>query len=510
MFTGIVTGRGTVVRIEPMPSDPALPADGAAGSEATEGSVRLHLEAGEIIADLPPGGSLAVDGVCLTATHDLPGAADGAEAAAAASHPGPSDDSGTSGTFVADVMGETLRLTTLGGLQPGDAVNLERCTRADGRLDGHVVQGHVDAVGTILQRTDHGRWETLRIGVPAQIAPLLARKGAIAVDGVSLTVTAVSPAAASASAADPRSDAGQHWFEIGLIPATLEATGLGAKHPGMQVNLETDVMAKYAARLSSFRDAPAPWSEPTAADAPSTPDADGLAETPAEGLTRQPSAPEEIPLDSVAEAIEQFRRGAPVVVVDDADRENEGDLIYAAVHATPELTGFTIRWSSGVLCAPMSGDRADALGLPPMTTINEDAKGTAYTVTCDARDGVTTGISAADRATTARVLASPASSPRDLTRPGHMLPLRAVPGGVLARRGHTEAAVELCRLAGLSEVGVIAELVHDDGSMQRLPALREFATEHGLALISIEDLVRHLESGSGAQPAGAAAGEGRS
>jgi 3,4-dihydroxy-2-butanone 4-phosphate synthase len=201
---------------------------------------------------------------------------------------------------------------------------------------------------------------------------------------------------------------------------------------------------------------------------------------------------EQIRLDPVAAAVAAVARGAAVVVVDDADRENEGDIVFAARHATPELMGFTVRHTSGVVCVPLTGERADAMRLPPMVAVNEDAKGTAYTVTCDAREGVSTGISAADRALTARVLADPQAGPGDITRPGHVLPLRAAEGGVAARRGHTEAAVELCSLAGLEPVGVIAELVHDDGSMMRLPALRAFADRHGMPLVSIEDLVVHL------------------
>ncbi len=161
--------------------------------------------------------------------------------------------------------------------------------------------------------------------------------------------------------------------------------------------------------------------------------------------------------------------------------------------------GFTIRYTSGVICAPMSQERARALGLPPMTLDNQDAKGTAYTLSCDARVGVSTGISAADRALTARLLASDQTGPDDLTRPGHLFPLAAQPGGVRQRPGHTEAAVDLTRLAGLSGVGVIAELVHDDGSMMRLPALAAFAREHKLPLISIADLVAYLQEAEGEQ-----------
>ncbi|MCD4850018.1 3,4-dihydroxy-2-butanone-4-phosphate synthase [Arthrobacter sp. AK01] len=199
-------------------------------------------------------------------------------------------------------------------------------------------------------------------------------------------------------------------------------------------------------------------------------------------------------LDPVEAAIAAIAAGQAVIVVDNEDRENEGDIIFAAEHATPALMGWTIRYSSGVICVPLDGEHADALVLPPMVEINEDAKGTAYTVSCDAAIGVSTGISATDRALTARILADPSSSPASITRPGHIFPLRAVNGGVRERPGHTEAAVDLCRLAGLAPVGVIAELVHDDGEMMRLDSLRDFAADHGCPLISIEDLVSYVEA----------------
>ncbi|MDX2340932.1 3,4-dihydroxy-2-butanone-4-phosphate synthase [Micrococcus sp. M4NT] len=205
---------------------------------------------------------------------------------------------------------------------------------------------------------------------------------------------------------------------------------------------------------------------------------------------------EHIRLDAIPDAVAAIAAGRPVVVVDDADRENEGDLIYAAALATDAVTAFTVRHTSGVICAPLPGALADRLELPPMTTVNEDPKGTAYTVSVDAVAGTTTGISAADRTRTLRVLAGADSDPADLTRPGHVFPLRAVPGGVRARRGHTEAGVELCALADLPPVAAIAELVHDDGTMMRLPALRAFADEHGLVLVSIADLAAHLETES--------------
>nr|WP_300344936.1 3,4-dihydroxy-2-butanone-4-phosphate synthase [Nesterenkonia sp.] len=196
-------------------------------------------------------------------------------------------------------------------------------------------------------------------------------------------------------------------------------------------------------------------------------------------------------LDPIEVALNQLAKGRPVVVVDDADRENEGDLIFPAAAATGELMALTIRHTSGVVCVPMTSERAAHLGLPPMVANNTDPKGTAYTISCDAVTVTSTGISAADRSITARVLADPASTAEDLTRPGHMFPLIADPQGVLGREGHTEAAVDLCRLAGYPGVGIICELTHDDGTMMRLPALREFADTHDLALISIADLIEY-------------------
>ncbi|NKX50054.1 3,4-dihydroxy-2-butanone-4-phosphate synthase [Arthrobacter deserti] len=212
--------------------------------------------------------------------------------------------------------------------------------------------------------------------------------------------------------------------------------------------------------------------------------------------------------DAVELAISAIAAGRPVVVVDDENRENEGDIIFAADAATASLMGWTVRHTSGVVCIPMPGSRADELGLPPMVEVNEDSKGTAYTISCDAAEGITTGISAADRAHTAALLASPRSTAADFTRPGHLFPLRAVDGGVRRRRGHTEAAVDLCRLAGRAPVGVIAELVHDDGDMMRLPALRAFADEFGCPLVSIEDLVHHLSEAGAPEASGSPAAAG--
>ncbi|MFZ3452502.1 riboflavin synthase [Arthrobacter sp. 7Tela_A1] len=208
MFTGIVAEQGSVVSLEP---------------DATGAGKVLVIDAPLTSAELGLGGSIAVNGVCLTAT-----AIDGAR-------------------ISLDVMGETLDRTTTGGLVPGRRVNLERCVPAGGRLDGHVVQGHVDGVGTLREREDLGSWDRLRFGVPPQLARYIAEKGSIAVDGVSLTVTAVSAPQGPAP-----------WFEVGLIPTTLAETGLGDLQPGSPVNLEVDVLAKYAERLLAFARPAAP------------------------------------------------------------------------------------------------------------------------------------------------------------------------------------------------------------------------------------------------------------
>ena len=196
-------------------------------------------------------------------------------------------------------------------------------------------------------------------------------------------------------------------------------------------------------------------------------------------------------LDPVERAVADVAAGRSVVVVDDEDRENEGDLVFAAGKATPALLGFMIRWTSGFVCVAVEGATLDRLHIPLMTPHNRERMRTAYTVSVDARDGITTGISAADRCHTIRVLADSATEPDDLVQPGHVMPLRYREGGVLARPGHTEASVDLARLAGLTPAGVLCEIVNEDGSMMRASALREFADDHGLAMISIADLIRY-------------------
>lgn len=208
----------------------------------------------------------------------------------------------------------------------------------------------------------------------------------------------------------------------------------------------------------------------------------------------------DIAMDSIEDALDALASGEMVVVLDDKGRENEGDLIIAADHVTPEAMAFIVRHTTGIVCAAIEGSRADALGLDPMVASNSDRHGTAFTVSVDARHGTSTGVSAADRARTVAALVDPATRPDDLMRPGHMFPLRARDGGVLERPGHTEAAVDLARLSGCSPAGILCEIVSEDGSMARAPELLRFARQHGLRIITIADLIVFRREGRDRRP----------
>jgi 3,4-dihydroxy 2-butanone 4-phosphate synthase / GTP cyclohydrolase II len=196
-------------------------------------------------------------------------------------------------------------------------------------------------------------------------------------------------------------------------------------------------------------------------------------------------------LNSIAEILAELREGRMVVIMDDEDRENEGDLIMAAERVTAEAVAFMIRHTSGIICVPMEEEQLARLELPQMVPANSESQRTAFTVSVDLRAGTTTGVSSIDRAATIRALANPASVGADFARPGHIFPLRSRRGGVLVRAGHTEAALDLCRLAGLAPAGVLCEVMNDDGTMARRPQLHEFARRHGLKIGTIADLIRH-------------------
>ena len=206
---------------------------------------------------------------------------------------------------------------------------------------------------------------------------------------------------------------------------------------------------------------------------------------------RAKNSPQEAGLATIQEAIDEYRRGRFVIIVDDEGRENEGDLTIPAEFVTDEAVTFMIKHTSGIICVPLAGERLDNLRIPLMVGNNQAQYGTAFTISVDARFGITTGVSAHDRAETIRVLAAPTSAPSDLVMPGHMYPLRAREGGILVRAGHTEATVDLCRLAGLQPTGVLCELMNPDGTMMRMPQLRKFAAKHDLKIISISQLITY-------------------
>src|SRR5207249_4783715 len=197
------------------------------------------------------------------------------------------------------------------------------------------------------------------------------------------------------------------------------------------------------------------------------------------------------PFATVEEAVEEIRQGRMIVLIDDEDRENEGDLAMAAEKITPEVINFMAKYGRGLICMPLTEDRCDELHLPLMSPINTSAHGTAFTESIDARVGVTTGISASDRAVTILTAIDPKTKPQDLARPGHIFPLRARHGGVLVRAGQTEASVDLARIAGLYPAGVICEIMNEDGTMARVPQLRKFANRHGLLMVTVADLIKH-------------------
>ena len=399
MFTGLVAAKGTVRR----------------------SGERLAIEAGELAHELAEGDSVAVNGVCLTAT------------------------SIADGVFTADVMAETLSRSSLGPLEVGDPVNLELPLRAADRLGGHVVQGHVDGVGTVAGdrrgRLRAGRHRLRRPGAAA----LRGREG---LDRRRRRV------------ADGGHRRRRGPFSVSLIPETLERTTLGTAEAGDPVNLEVDVLRQVR------READVPY------------------------RGGQMSA-QQTAFSTIEEAIEDIRDGKMVVVVDAEDRENEGDLTMAAQFATPDAINFMATHGRGLICLTLTGARCEELGLDLMAAKNESPFETAFTVSIEAREGVSTGISAHDRARTIQVAIDPASRPRDLVQPGHVFPLKAKDGGVLERTGQTEASVDLARLAGLNPSGVICEIMNDDGSMARVPDLEEYCARHELKMVTVADLIAY-------------------
>jgi 3,4-dihydroxy 2-butanone 4-phosphate synthase/3,4-dihydroxy 2-butanone 4-phosphate synthase/GTP cyclohydrolase II len=410
MFSGIVEEVGVVTALTRPAADAA----------------RMIIGARTVLAGTEVGASIAVDGVCQTVV-----AIDGR-------------------TLTIDSVGATLRKTTLGSFAPGRRVNLERPLAYGNRVDGHLVQGHVNDTGTVTRWEKLGAARWLEIRLPRPLLPYVVLEGSIAIDGVSLTVAGLEDDRAGFS----------------IIPHTARATALTDRRVGDPVNVEVDMIAKYVERLAG-------------------PHAAGAA-----GGTANPAADadEPAPMAGVDEAAEAIARGEMVLMIDDVDRENEGDLVAAAALVTPRIATCMLRRASGLLCAAITAERAEQLDLPPMAQVNTALHGTRFTVSIDAVRGTTTGESAHDRAATLRALADPQASPADFARPGHLFPLVADPGGVAARAGHTEAAVELAARAGLPAAAAICPVLDDDGGMARRAGLSGLARRLKVPMLHVAQL----------------------
>jgi 3,4-dihydroxy 2-butanone 4-phosphate synthase len=345
--------------------------------------------------------------------------------------------------FSALVGAESESRTTLRGSLEGRRVNLELPLKAGDPLDGHLVQGHVDGTARVVSRRRAGGVVYVWFRPNKRVIQDIVPKGSVAVDGVSLTVVEVNKGA----------------FSVALIPETLRRTTLDALSDGDDVNVETDVLPKYHRRFGHPPKPAFAWS----------------------GMLLGPEA--------VEMAISTIAAGGKVVVWD-ATRESEGDVIMAADRVTPADVNFFMTHVRGLLCTPMDAEILERLEIPLLAR-DEGNHVCAFTMSVDAAEGITTGIPASERARTIRLLASRKATPRSFVRPGHVFPLAAHPDGLLARPGHTEAAVALARRAGRPPVALCCEIAAPDGEMAGLPELKLFAAEHGLPLVTIEDLVAY-------------------
>ena len=407
MYSGRITEVGTVV----------------------ESGSRLDIDAAKTAAGLSAGGSVNVNGTCVSAVHI--------------------DDE--TGRFGVEISAETANRSTLGDLTPGTRVNLELPLRVGDVLDGHLVQGHTDAIGKVTKiDTEHGGSLRVWIRPPKRFLEEIVAKGSVAVDGVSLTV------------ADVLGDR----FSVALIPLTLAETTLAGLRPEQRVNLESDLFVKSARDL---------WQSARLVAARS------LAALPWAGELTGPAG--------VGKCISHLAAGGGVLIYD-PDREAEADVVFAGARLRPESMAFLLTQVCGHTTVPCDRERLDRLEIGPMPGAG-DRQGTAYHVSVDAV-GTGTGVSAHDRAATIRRLAHPDATPADFLRPGHVFPLAARPGGLAERAGHTEASLALCAAASLPTVAAICEVMGPDGHMLTGSAVERFALAWSLPLISIGQLAAHL------------------
>jgi 3,4-dihydroxy 2-butanone 4-phosphate synthase len=407
MYTGRITEIGTV----------------------TETGSRLVIEAPKTAAGLSPGGSVNVSGTCLSAVQVDGGA----------------------GRFAVELSAETRTRSALGGLEPGARVNLELPLRVGDPIDGHLVQGHTDAIGKVTKIDGERGGLRVWIRPPKRFLDEIVAKGSVAVDGVSLTVAEVLT----------------DRFSVALIPVTLAETTLAGLKLEQRVNLESDLFVKSAhdlwqsARLVAGR---------------------SLAALPWAGELTGPAG--------VEKCATQLAAGNGVLIYD-PDREAEADVVYAGARLRPASVAFLLTQVCGHTTVPCDRDRLDRLEIAPMPGPG-DRHGTAYHIPVDVAAGTGTGVSAHDRAATIRRLAHPGATPTDFLRPGHVFPLAGRAGGLAERAGHTEASLALCAAAGLPSVAAICEVMGPDGHMLTGSAVERFALEWSLPLISIGELAAHL------------------
>ena len=402
MFSGRITEVGTVTGVEH----------------------RLVIEAPKTAGSLSVGGSVSVSGACLSAVE----VGDSA--------------------FGVQVSAETVNRATLAGLRPGEPVNLELPLRVGDPLDGHLVQGHVEAVGKVmLAEEEAGGTRRVWIRPPRRFLDDVVAKGFIALDGVSVTVAEVV----------------RDRFSVALIPITLRETTLGQLLPGDRVNLEADLFVKSARELHAAARLVA---------------ARSLAALPWAGELRGPAG--------VQKAAAQLAAGGAVVIYD-PDRESEADVVFAGTGLRPASFVFLLTQACGHTTIPCDRARLDRLEIPPMPG-EGDRHGTAAHVSVDLAAGTGTGVSAHERAATVRRLAHPDARPDNFLRPGHVFPLAGRPGGLAARRGHTEASLALCRAAGLPTVAAICEVMGPDGHMLNGSAVERFALNWGIPMVAIDEL----------------------
>jgi 3,4-dihydroxy 2-butanone 4-phosphate synthase len=405
MFSGRITEVGTV----------------------TDAGDRLIIEAPKTAGSVSVGGSVNLNGACLSAVE--------------ASGP----------CLGVEVSPETVNRSTLGGLRPGDRINLELPLRVGDPLDGHLVQGHVDAVGKVTRAEEEaGGTRRLWIRPPRRFLDDIVAKGFTALDGVSVTVAEVV----------------RDRFSVALIPITLRETTLADLAPADRVNLEADLFVKSARELHTAARLVA---------------ARSLAALPWSGELRGPAG--------VQKAAAQLAAGGGVVIYD-PDREGEADVVFAGAGLRPASLVFLLTQACGHTTIPCDRARLDRLEIPPMPG-EGDRHGTAAYVSVDLAAGTGTGVSAHERAATVRRLAHPDARPDDFLRPGHVFPLAGRPGRLAARRGHTEASLALCQVAGLPTVAVICEVMGPDGHMLKGSAVERYALNWDIPMIAIDNLAAH-------------------